>query len=206
MTPPPEPADGPAGVRERTQRAIRAELTGAALALFAAKGFDETTVDDIVATVGVSRRTFFRYFASKEDAVLQSLDATGAALAQRLAQRPAGEPPLEALRRTFDVFAEEFEADRGRWLALMALGKTTPAIRARHLDKQDSWLDAMSAALAARMGVPPQDRHPRAFCAIALAAADVELTAVSAQASTADVHAALDRAVSAIRELALQRP
>lgn len=56
----------------------------------------------------------------------------------------------------------------------------------------------------ARIGDPPRDRRPRAFCAIALAAADVELTAVSAQASTADVHAALDRAVSAIRELAVQ--
>ena len=205
MTHIPEPAGGPAGVRERTQRAIRAELTDTALALFAARGFDETTVDDIVAAVGVSRRTFFRYFTSKEDAVLRSLDATGTALAQRLAQRPAAEPPLEALRRSFDVFAEEFAADRGRWLTLMALTKTTPAIRARHLDKQDSWLDAMSPAMAARMGTPPQDKRPRTFCAIALAAADVELIDVSAQATAADVHAALDRATGAIRELAMQQ-
>jgi hypothetical protein len=110
--------------------------------------------------------------------------------------------PLEALRRSFDIFAEEFAADRGRWLALITLTRTTPAIRARHLDKQDRWLDAMSAAMAARMGVPEQDNRPRIFCAVALAAADAELIAFSAEDDETRIHAALDRAIGAIRELA----
>jgi AcrR family transcriptional regulator len=189
------------GVRERTQLAIRSELSAAALSAFAARGFDATTVDDIAASVGVSRRTFFRYFASKEDAILQSVDQTGDAIAARLALRPSGEPALEALRRSLDVIEEEFAADPERWLTLMTLSRETPALRARHLDKQDRWIGQMAEVLAPRMALHPGDTRPRIYCAVTLAAADVELAALGPAITRADIHSALDHAIEAITQL-----
>jgi AcrR family transcriptional regulator len=90
-------------VRERTQLAIRNELTAAAVQLFSEHGFAETTGRQIAEAVGVSERTFFRYYASKEDVILGALDELGAQLASRLAARPAHEAPFRALRRSFDL-------------------------------------------------------------------------------------------------------
>src|SRR6266508_2848864 len=55
----------PIPVRERTRRAVRGELAQLAAGLFVEKGYDETTIDDLAAAAGMSKRTFFRYFASK---------------------------------------------------------------------------------------------------------------------------------------------
>ncbi|MET0423498.1 MAG: helix-turn-helix domain-containing protein, partial [Actinoplanes sp.] len=65
---------GPRDARTRVRDAIRSELAEAAVAAFRADGFDATTVEAIAAQVGVSKRTFFRYFGSKEDAVLEPLE------------------------------------------------------------------------------------------------------------------------------------
>src|SRR3981189_1182042 len=94
------------GVRERTRLAIRKELAEARVRLFTERGFAETTAREIAAAVGVSERTFFRYFGSKEDVVLGVLDDLGIELAARMAARPADEPPFTALRRSFDLMTE----------------------------------------------------------------------------------------------------
>ncbi len=60
----------PLPVRERTRRAVRDELAQLAKDLFVEKGYDETTIDDLAAAAGMSKRTFFRYFASKEELVM----------------------------------------------------------------------------------------------------------------------------------------
>src|SRR5690349_4456662 len=86
------------GLRERKKRRTRDALTDAAYALFDAKGFDATTVDEIAAAVEVSPRTFFRYFASKEELALAPLDQQVAAMLAALAARPAAESVLTALR------------------------------------------------------------------------------------------------------------
>ena len=70
------------GVRGRVRQAIRSELTAAAMASIESVGFARTTASDIAKAVGVSERTFFRYFATKEDAVLQPVEAVGADIAQ----------------------------------------------------------------------------------------------------------------------------
>lgn len=78
---------------ERKRQLVSTELTEAALQLMAVEGFDAVTVDEIVATAGVSKRTFFRYFASKEDVVVQFLADMGTGMCAELAARPADEPP-----------------------------------------------------------------------------------------------------------------
>src|SRR6267143_4250275 len=126
-----DPGPRAAGVRERTQAAIRKELAEAALRLFTERGFTETTAREIAAAVGVSERTFFRYFASKEDVVLGVLDDLGIELAARLAVRPAGEPPFTALRRSFDLMSETLTRDPAWSLAMLHLTHQVPALRGR---------------------------------------------------------------------------
>src|SRR6516225_3054380 len=87
--------------RERKKRQTREALIRAALELFDAKGYEHTAVREITDAVDVSERTFFRYFASKEDLAISFVrDATDAMLAA-LEARPAAEDPLTAMRGAF---------------------------------------------------------------------------------------------------------
>ncbi len=88
---------------QRKRQLVADELTQAALGLLAREGFDAVTVDEIAAAAGVSKRTFFRYFASKEDVVVQFLAGMGADMRTELAGRPVEEPPSTALRHTVCV-------------------------------------------------------------------------------------------------------
>src|ERR1700749_875759 len=89
--------------RERKKRQTRDALVHAALELFAAKGYDHTAVREITDAVDVSERTFFRYFASKEDLVLSFVRDGQIAFADALAARPRDEDPLTAARHAFHV-------------------------------------------------------------------------------------------------------
>ncbi|MGH1551779.1 TetR family transcriptional regulator [Streptomyces sp. L7] len=85
---------------------MRAEIADAAMALFMERGFEETTVEQVAAAVGMSGRSVFRYcYATKEDMVVGSMEQVGHELAAALRARPADEPVWEALRRAFDETA-----------------------------------------------------------------------------------------------------
>src|SRR3954453_17784829 len=101
----------PLSVRERSRRAVREELTQLAQSLFVAKGYDETTIDDLAAAAGMSKRTFFRYFASKEDLVVGKYEVLGEQLAEDLAARPADEPIWASLRQVFGRLVEHMESE-----------------------------------------------------------------------------------------------
>lgn len=143
----------PLGLRQRKKERIREQLREAALRLFAERGFDETTVDAIVDAVEVSRRTFFRYFASKEDVVLASVEKKGTDLRAALRARPPAEPPLVSLRRVLAATAVAYDCDRRRYMAFARMVDETPALRARYRDKQQMWERGFVAEIAARLGV-----------------------------------------------------
>ena len=91
-------------LRERKKLATRHALRRVALDLVAERGFAHVTVEDIAQEAEVSARTFFNYFPSKEAAILGIDPERVEALRQRLADVPAGETPLEAVR---SVLVEE---------------------------------------------------------------------------------------------------
>jgi AcrR family transcriptional regulator len=137
---------------------VRAELTMLAQDLVVAQGYDETTVDDIAAAAGMSRRTLFRYFASKEDLVLGKYEILGDRLAEALAARPHDEPIWLSLRRAFDIVVEYFadDPDATRTVAMEriiqgnpALTQGNPALTPRQLERvartQDQLLDVVRA-------------------------------------------------------------
>ena len=159
------------GLRERRKRLTAAELEAAALRLFGARGFDAVTVDDIAAEADVSRRTFFRYFASKEDVLLADHHVQLARLREAMAARPSGEAILTALRNALLSITGDFEDRRERVILRGRIMRETPSLQARSLVHQKSWEDAMQQMVADRLGVDPVlDLRPGVVAATALAA------------------------------------
>jgi AcrR family transcriptional regulator len=166
------------GLRERKMLKLRAQLIDAALSLFTTTGFEATSVDDIVAKVEVSRRTFFRYFNSKEDVVLAFTDRVGEEIRTWLAARPEGEPPLTAVRRAIGPLVQLYAAEKDRALLLVKLTDDATALRARHLDRQDRWKRWLADEIAKRLKMDGErDLHPQLVAAVALTTIDVAVRA-----------------------------
>jgi len=159
------------GLRERRKRLTAAELEAAALRLFGERGFDAVTVDDIAAEADVSRRTFFRYFASKEDVLLADHHVQLARLREAMAARPPGEAILTALRNALLSITGDFEDRREKVILRGRIMRETPSLQARSLVHQKAWEEAMQQMVAERLGVDPVlDLRPGVVAATALAA------------------------------------
>jgi AcrR family transcriptional regulator len=167
------------GVAERKRQLVAGELRDAALMLLATRGFDTVTIDDIVAAAGMSRRTFFRYFASKEDVVVRWLADMGADIVTELAARPPGEPPSVALRHALWVplaacTDRTDHTERARIVVRLVLD--TPALQARWLEHQIRWRAGLAAELAARRNLDPDtDPYPGMAAGMALLVLDTVL-------------------------------
>ncbi|MFJ2780783.1 MULTISPECIES: TetR family transcriptional regulator [unclassified Kitasatospora] len=161
---------------ERKRRLVSDELTAAALELLTVKGFDVVTIDEIAAAAGVSKRTFFRYFASKEDVVVQFLADLGTGMRAGLAARPVGERPSVALLHAVSVPVRACGDHADRALRVVQLILRTPALLARFLERQARWRDELTAELALRQGLDPDtDLYPRLAAGMALTAFDAVL-------------------------------
>ncbi|MFE4478535.1 MULTISPECIES: TetR family transcriptional regulator [Streptomycetaceae] len=160
-----------ATLAQRKRQLVADELTRAALELLAGGGFDAVTVDEIATAAGVSKRTFFRYFASKEDVVVRFLGALGAAMREELARRPAGEAPSVALRHAVWRSVEDCAGHEERARQVVRLVLSTPALLARFLERQAQWRDDLAEELAARLGLDAgRELYPRLAADMALAA------------------------------------
>ena len=100
------------GLRERTRRAVRAEIAEVAVDLFVRQGFDGTTVEDIAQAAGMTKRSFFRYFPTKEDVVFDGVDLTGERVVADVAARPVEEDPWDSLHHVLRAWQEEIHASR----------------------------------------------------------------------------------------------
>lgn len=184
---------------QRKRQLVADELTGAALKLLASKGFDAVTVDEIVATAGVSKRTFFRYFASKEDVVVQFLADMGADMRAELAGRPSEESLSAALRHTVLVSVNACAGHSEQALRVVQLILGTPALRARFLERQAQWRDELAAEVADRLGLAPAtDLFPQLAAGVALTAFDTVLQRWSDSDGAEDAGGLTDRAFAII--------
>ncbi|MFG3697611.1 TetR family transcriptional regulator [Micromonospora sp. NPDC047620] len=184
---------------QRKRQLVSDELTEAALQLLALKGFDAVTIDEIAATAGVSRRTFFRYFASKEDVVVQFLTGMGADIQAELAARPAQESPSGALRHAVWVPIAACADHPDRALRVVQLILRTPALLARFLERQAQWRDNLAAVLGSRLGLDPDtDLYPQLAVGMALSAFDAVLQRWSDSDGAEDPADLTDRAFAVI--------
>ncbi|MBF6053045.1 TetR family transcriptional regulator [Streptomyces eurocidicus] len=184
---------------ERKRQLVSNELTEAALQLLATKGFDAVTIDEIATAAGVSKRTFFRYFASKEDVVVQFLAGMGVDIRTELAARPPEERPSAALRYAVGVPLATCTAHSERALRVVRLILRTPALHARFLEHQARWRDDLAAELAGRLGLDPgSDLYPRLAAGMALNAFDAVLHRWSGSDGAEDPTGLIDRAFTVI--------
>ncbi|MBT2523857.1 TetR family transcriptional regulator [Arthrobacter sp. ISL-28] len=164
----------PVPIRERTRRLAQTELTAVAQDLFAAQGYDNTTVDQIAAAAGMSKRTFFRYFPSKDDLVIGKYDLFADRMAEALDARPKNEPVWESLRRMFDITLDyvQDEHQRARSEAMDAIVRSTPQLYARYLEKMQRVQELLIGRIAVRLNDDehdPSDPRPAAIVGAAFA-------------------------------------
>jgi AcrR family transcriptional regulator len=146
----------PDGLRERKKAKTRAAIRDHALRLFRENGYQRTTVEQIAAAAEVSPSTFFRYFPTKEDVVLQ--DDMDTRMIEALERQPAGLSPLSAVRAAVrDAFASYTDADLDVIGETSTLSMTVPEIRARATDEFTRTIGVIAEALAKRAGRPADD-------------------------------------------------
>src|ERR1700690_2176389 len=137
----------PSGLRERKKARTRAAIREHALRLFREQGYHATTVEQIAAAAEVSPSTFFRYFPTKEDVVLQ--DDLEPLLAEAIEHQPPELGVVAAVRTAFPtVIANLDEQQWGRIRGQPELSMTTPEVRARAMDDFARTLGVMSEAVA----------------------------------------------------------
>lgn len=171
----------------------REELEELALDLFAARGFEETTVDDLAEAAGIGRRTFFRYFPSKNDVVWGDFDAALDGLRTRLAAVPAEVPLVEGIREAVLAFNALPPDAEPQHRVRMGLVLHTPALQAHSTLRYAGWRAVIAEHVAQRMGEDPDDFAPQLVAHQALATAVAAYEQWLARPG-ADLSSLLDRA------------
>jgi AcrR family transcriptional regulator len=153
------------GLRQRKRQQTRERLTEAAMALFLDRGFEATTLDDIAAAADVSRRSFFHYFASKEDVVFAWQEESTAALIAAVAARPANESMLTAAENAILTMVRQLKP--GEAMAIARLKRDNPALQARDQVKYEELERALAEALGKRSGQKAEKLQARLVAMIA---------------------------------------
>lgn len=159
------------GLRQRKKLERRHAIEAAALDLFERHGFEETTIGDIAAVVGISPRTFFYYFETKEDVVLADYARRQTRIIGELTGRPDDETPWTSLKASFLAVASDYETEREQLLRRGIIMATNPSVFARSLQLQAGWEDSLAHALTERMSTSEDvSTTPRLLAASALVA------------------------------------
>ncbi|MFE6825564.1 TetR/AcrR family transcriptional regulator [Streptomyces sp. NPDC057690] len=160
-------------LRERKKQRTRDALLRAAVELFTSQGYDGTTVDEIAAAVDVSQRTFFRYFAGKDEAALALVEMTVERFVEAVRARPPHEPPLEALRQAvLDGWYSINEVVESvvpveLYLRMYRVIESTPVLLAAHLRRSVEVEEDLARVIAEREGLDV-DADPRPRLAVAV--------------------------------------
>jgi AcrR family transcriptional regulator len=171
---PAEPSAAP-GLRERKKERTRRLLADVALDLVETRGYDRTTVDDIAAAADVSPRTFFRYFAAKDEALFDRAGDVQVQFRALLTSRPADEPLLVSLREIGSALLAGELVDDTRVRRVLSLAHTEPALRTRYEGLMAMIESDLTEWAAARLGEPPSALRPRLVAAAVLAARRVAM-------------------------------
>ena len=148
------------GLRGRKKARTRAAIRDAALELFAERGYEATTVDQIAERAEVSKATFFRYFATKGEVIFTSEGYQHEPLADAIVGRPAEEHDLVAAARAVrDEWVPTLDPRRIERQTRAAA--TSPLLRGMSLDLAQRWQEIVAAALARRHGLAAPDRRCR---------------------------------------------
>ncbi len=150
----------PLNLKARKQQVVRDALSAAAAELFSKRGFEDVTVEEIAQTAGVSRRTFFRYYESKEDVMVERLDRDAERLVSELTARPLDEPPLLAIRNAL-IPAIEYGLEEPELVRdAMRLMRETSALRRALMEHRNRYEERIAAYMIQRLGTSSEDNTP----------------------------------------------
>lgn len=189
-----------AGLRERKKHRTHAAIVREAMALFSKRGFDATTVADIAEAVEIAPRTFFGYFASKEDVVFHDADDLLDALAARLRDREPGEDALAAMRAW--ILEHHAQQAGDEWSGRRRLIRETPALGARDRANAARFGAVLAQAIAQDLEVDAASLRAQLAGMAAVAALDAvgrSADAAPARAGLGDAAALLDEAIVFLR-------
>jgi AcrR family transcriptional regulator len=167
-------------LRERQRRFAMAEVERVALDLFAQRGYDAVSVDDIVAAAGTSQRTFFRYFASKDEVVLAYERYLHERFVAALRARPSSDGPVTALTHAFTATSDVAPADLPGVLQRARVLAAAPVLRERAMGERRARIHEVADVLLERdpsIGSRPsaaQRRRARVVAAAVTAVAQSE--------------------------------
>lgn len=175
VVPPPE-TSAP-GRRERKKLETRTALEAAALRLFAERGYEQTTVDDIAEAADVAVRTFFRYFQSKQHVLFGDVAlGIAARLRTALRERPAKETPVEAVRAALGAMELDDAEQQRQVLDRLRLLQRLPELGGTYHLLFQQLHDVIAEEVAERTGKPVADLHPQLLAAAATGALKAALT------------------------------
>ena len=165
MTDPSEPPAG-LGLRERKKLETRQRISDIATMMFLQQGFDAVRVADVAERVGVSEKTIFNYFPTKESLVFDRFDEQLADTLRAVRDRPNGLPPTRAfidelMRQMAELASDDFEQARQVVPRFGEMLDGAPTLRAAWSDHRDRMVTAVAEVLADDLGVNALDPEPR---------------------------------------------
>ncbi|MEW2119894.1 TetR/AcrR family transcriptional regulator [Streptomyces sp. NPDC005474] len=193
------------GLRERKKRQTRQLLSDTATAMFLARGFDGVRVSEIAEACGVSEKTVFNYFTTKESLVMDRLEGAADALLAALA-----DPALPPVQAVVGVLADElaamteqlasqpdFRQAADRFQRFSALLRSTPSLRAHQHAMAERLTAEAAHVLAERAGLHAEDPEPRITAAAVLALWPVQFRSLERRLDSATSPRQLTEAVTA---------
>jgi AcrR family transcriptional regulator len=144
-------------LRERKKAQTREAIIAAAIDLFERKGYDATTIDEIAEAADVSPRTFFRYFDSKVEVVMEHKDGDEDNLGRRLAERPDEESPVEAMCNVMSEALGQLVQENPLFVRQMRVMLGTPSLHALARDHFNEHNDEIVDECARRLDLPEDD-------------------------------------------------
>ncbi|MFC5949244.1 mycofactocin system transcriptional regulator [Pseudonocardia lutea] len=161
------------GPRRAGRRPVtsRSEIEHIALDLFTERGFDTTTVDDVAHAAGIGRRTFFRYYASKNDVPWGAFDEMLERMRERFAALPADVPVMEGIRATVLDFNDVPPSEQPWHRQRLRLILETPTLQAHSTLRYAEWRRVVADYAGARLGQPATALLPRTLGHVCLGAA-----------------------------------
>ncbi len=143
------------GLRARKKERTHQDFIDAGLRMFAERGFDAVTVEDIAAEVDVSPRTFYRYFATKEDLLLDDMATALDVLRRSFLAQPAELPIMAAVRDALLEVTQTYEGLARQKLQRVRIIEATPSLRLRQAERQTALEEVLVPLVSERIGDPP---------------------------------------------------
>jgi AcrR family transcriptional regulator len=145
-----------ASLQSRKRQLVRDAIYEAAIDLFATKGFDETTVEELAEAAGISRRSFFRYFETKDDLLARNTVTCGEVLRKTVSSCPVGIAPIEVVRETVSAGLKFTDAQQ-RTRQIIEITQRSISARQAHMSRLMEVHDNLSSAYSVQLGTSPQE-------------------------------------------------